>query len=494
MPVSTLRLHILLVGCFALIVPLVSAHGTPLLELLDTPDTTRPFGGRSAATDGTAAYFNPARLPLNRRVLSVSYLSYWSDLRIRRQPRPVGYDVPASVYQSQALVDGQSVPLTIRPLPTTELANVPRQTREKEMGQSLVMGLSTPLIHDTLSFGFTSVFALGTLQSLEPFFVDERAQYFDNKLHYELYGDRLDVTTFVAALAFRPIPSMTFGLGASMLNDSRSAPQVYLADATDQNRALINPQVTVEPVFVPHFGIMIQPFNTHELEFSGNVHLSSESRMKGASRVKFWQFEYPDGQNALRQPYDLVFLSEPIRTSFGARWIIDLNPDSALELYGDGLWARWSAYIDRQGDSPQRWSDTLSARVGIRWHRGDHAVGLGGAFNPTPVPEQNGRSNYVDSNRLGHQLGYRWTVTAHGQRIGFGLGLGASWLMTRSHAKQTNAVEPLIDEFPDAVDIATGAPVSESRGLQTNNPGFPGFEHDGLILNGRFTLSVESAP
>ncbi|MEE2788536.1 MAG: hypothetical protein VX589_14430 [Myxococcota bacterium] len=484
----------LLLGCLVIFAPLVAAHGTPLLELMDTPDTTRPFGGRSAANDGTSAYFNPARLSLNHRRLSVTYLTYSSNLRIRRNARPDGYDVPASVYQSQAVINGQAVPLSRRPLPTNDLPTSPDEIDQTKRGHSVVIGLSAPIVSDTLSFGFTSIFAVGKLQELEPFFVDERAQYFDNQLHYELYGDRLDVTTFVAALAYRPIESLTIGVGASMLNDSRSAPQVYLADATDQNRALINPQVTVEPVFVPHFGVMIRPMGVDTVELSANVHLPSESRMTGASRVKFWQFEYPDGQDALRQPYDLVFMSEPLRTSLGGRWTVDMAGGRTLELYGDCLWTRWTQYTDRQGDRPSGWSDTVSGRLGLRWQIGAHAMGVGAAYTPSPVPEQNGRTNYVDGHRLGNQLGYRWTTDVKGQRIGFGVGFGASWIGERKHAKQPTADAPVLDEFPDAVNIATGAAVGASNGLQTNNPGFPGFEHDGFILNGRFTLSVESSP
>ena len=137
--------------------------------------------------------------------------------------------MPASVYQSQAR--GWSIsPLTIRPLPTTELVNVRGRPARKRWGRSR-HGSVYATDSDTLSL--PTAYSRWGHCNTEPFFVDEWAQYFDNKLHYELHGDRLDVTTFVAALALGPIPSMTL-VSKGMLNDF-VAPQVYLADATDQN-------------------------------------------------------------------------------------------------------------------------------------------------------------------------------------------------------------------------------------------------------------------
>jgi hypothetical protein len=41
----------------------------------------------------------------------------------------------------------------------------------------------------------------------------------------------------------------------------------------------------------------------------------------------------------------------------------------------------------------------------------------------------------------------------------------------------------LVDEFPDEAKTAlTGAPMSEAAGLQTNNPGYPGYKAGGTSV------------
>jgi hypothetical protein len=46
------------------------------------------------------------------------------------------------------------------------------------------------------------------------------------------------------------------------------------------------------------------------------------------------------------------------------------------------------------------------------------------------------------------------------------------------------------DEFPDrARTLIGGQPMPEAEGLQTNNPGFPGYEFGGLALAGSVSLA-----
>ena len=48
-----------------------------------------------------------------------------------------------------------------------------------------------------------------------------------------------------------------------------------------------------------------------------------------------------------------------------------------------------------------------------------------------------------------------------------------------------------MDEVPDdAVDGQLGDPIAGRDGLQTNNPGFPGFGSEGWLLGGALNLSI----
>ncbi len=49
----------------------------------------------------------------------------------------------------------------------------------------------------------------------------------------------------------------------------------------------------------------------------------------------------------------------------------------------------------------------------------------------------------------------------------------------------------VIDEVPDDSIDALGQPVAGAAGLQTNNPGFPGFASDGWVFGAGVHLAIE---
>jgi hypothetical protein len=98
------------------------------------------------------------------------------------------------------------------------------------------------------------------------------------------------------------------------------------------------------------------------------------------------------------------------------------------------------------------------------------------------MPSQSGRESRVDNDRVGASA--RWaldvpTPVGHAQ---FGVGLNTQWLLERSHRKSPSASTPLVDELPEAVNLRTGEPFVGDAGLQTNNPGFPGYASDGFLF------------
>jgi hypothetical protein len=49
----------------------------------------------------------------------------------------------------------------------------------------------------------------------------------------------------------------------------------------------------------------------------------------------------------------------------------------------------------------------------------------------------------------------------------------------------------VLDEFPDnSIDVRTNQPVAASAGLQTNNPGYPGFTSTGYMLGAGVCLRI----
>jgi long-chain fatty acid transport protein len=61
----------------------------------------------------------------------------------------------------------------------------------------------------------------------------------------------------------------------------------------------------------------------------------------------------------------------------------------------------------------------------------------------------------------------------------------------RAVTKRPGAAHPVVDEVPDgAVDRATGLPLPEVSGLQTNNPGYPGYTSWAAMLGVGLVLSI----
>ena len=111
---------------------------------------------------------------------------------------------------------------------------------------------------------------------------------------------------------------------------------------------------------------------------------------------------------------------------------------------------------------------------------------------PTPVPQQTGRTNYVDNNRISSSLGAQYGFPLFGGTAQIGLQLQAHRLLPREQTKLATPTNPdgevvaperVRDEVPD--DAVSGRnPLPGAQGLQTNNPGWPGFESEGWVWVG----------
>ena len=78
-----------------------------------------------------------------------------------------------------------------------------------------------------------------------------------------------------------------------------------------------------------------------------------------------------------------------------------------------------------------------------------------------------------------------------GREVEAGLYLFGSVFIPRSVSKDPNAAHPVIDEYPDsAIDLRTQLPATDTAGLQTNNPGYPGFDSHGFLLGAGICLRI----
>ncbi len=492
MPHPTLRKAAIAVGLLCCPAP---ARATGTLETVGAPASANGLSARVLARHAEAAFFNPALLPSAEDSTELSYFVLHTHGDIRLHARPDGVDVPESIYEARLPnPDGTTRGLALRPLPTVALPSPRSDTRLRETTSYAVVGVVRRLLDDRLCFGFYGVLPVHGIQRQETFFSDEREQYFDNRLHFELLGDRGLVSSFSVALGSRPWDWLALGAGVNITTRTVTRTWVYVPDAGDQREILINPDVKVQTQYTPYLGVATHP--SHELRLTTTLHFPSSTDTHGENRVRFWTNDlYEEDATYVQQSFDLSQSYLPLRFGVGAAWLSPVRVGSSRkwELGVGAVLQRWSKYRDRHGEVPlDRWQNTVSLNLGAArtWgEAGRYSADL--AYFPSPVPDQTGRTNFVDNSRLAAGLGFEIPVWLVGTRLEVGTTLHGQILLPRETVKRDDAPNPVIDEFDDtAVDVVSRERMRDADGLQTNNPGYPGFRSQGWMLGASATLRL----
>ncbi len=466
----------------------LTARASSVLETVGAPGVGNGFTARILAQGTESAYFNPSFLPDIRTDLSFGALAIGEWTHIQLMQRPSGVDVPIAAYDAD-LVHSQGSKSGFWPQPTSRLLHPREGTAVREITPYLSMGLVRPLFGKSLVFGFYGMVPAKGFLRQDSFFSDEREQYFSNQLHEELLGDRLRVATISAALGGRVLPGLSWGFGVDFGMATRTQMQVYVPDASDQRTLLMVPQIETKFAIAPYASILVRP---HErVVFTTTVHMPKSWDTSGENRLRFWDYTYKNGETAVVQNYDLTQGSEPLRIGFGASTSgkhgrVDWN------LGLQGVWTEWSHYKDRHTEVPtDTWKDTVNVGIGaaLAWSRRSVLVELGVA--PSPVPDQTGRSNYVDNTRLASSIGLELPLQYREANYSLGFYIQSQFLVPRSVSKSAAAAHPVVDEVPDdSVDRIHGRPLPGAAGLQTNNPGYPGYSSSGTLLGAALVLKA----
>ncbi|AKT42737.1 hypothetical protein [Chondromyces crocatus] len=497
------------------------------LETIGAPTSANALTSRVLARGPEAAFFNPALLPDAPPTTEAGFFLLITRGDITLGDRPPGSDVPNSIYDAQLRnPDGTTRRLDFRPMPTSNLLNQRAGTQDRDALAYASIGVVRRLYKQYLVLGFYALLPIRSFQEQRNFFVDERAQYFGNQLQFELLGDRMVNTTFAVALASRITSWLSIGVGADVTIGTVAKTSVHMPDASDQSQVYISPDIKVESTFAPHFAIEAKP--KPWLRLTSTLHLPSSSTTEGENRIRFWNYTYPEGEPYIRQTYQTTLGYEPTRIGFG---VAVLGPPMALkreppregrpddperpryatgptgahperptarplppgwELGVRAVITQWAQYRDRQSERPlDPWSSTLSVGVGGAMVLGRRRVSADLAYTPTPVPDQTGRTNYVDNARVGTTLSLETPVNLLGADFGLAAFLQGQLMLSRDVQKRDDARYPVIDELPDnAVHRQTGAPLEGAAGLQTNNPGYPGFSSSGWFAGAGFALRL----
>lgn len=406
-------------------------------------------------------------------------------LSISLQPRSTAYDVDRSIFDSRPISGVENMP---RPLPTADLL-ARRGSWDPSSHHGFVMiGSLLHFARGRFAVGFMGLFPLGSFQEQQPFFSDEREQYFSNSLHFELYEDRLRTNVVVLGAGWKFLENVSLGAGVTMSTSAFTRANIFMPDASQQNESHMNTSVAVNTRFIPHVGLLWNP--SQDIRVTGVLHAPAGSPTRGESAVQFWNYRPDTGDTAVVQKFRMVYGYEPLRVALGIAAGTG-RPSERWEVGVGWRYEQWSKYEDRHGERPvDSWNNTMIWSAGARrtfW--GVHVLGLDAAFVPSPVPEQKGRANYVDNDRVTLAVGYesrvdlRWTA---------GVSASANFLLARSHTKDPAAVDPVYDEYPDSTHIFTGEFLPQSDGFQTNNPGFPGFSSSGFIFTIMGYVKIET--
>lgn len=459
-----------------------SARASSTLEIIGATTGGNQITARVLSHGSAATYFNPALLPEATPKLEAGFFGLASQSRIRLKARPAGVDVPEEVSTISAPIS----PNQSKPLPTASLPNHRSDTEADDNVIYAAIGMVRPLAGKALVFGFYAFLPVRAFLNQNSFFADEREQFFSNKLHPELIGDRLDVSTIAFALGSQLNEWLLLGAGIDVAIFTESKVNAYADDGLTQSHIQLSPDIHTDSKFRPYFGVTVHP--SARTSVIATLHAPFSNTTSGENNILLG-----DGKS-VQQTYTISQGTEPLRVAIGGSYSGSLRADGRApwELGIQLLGERWSQYRDRHGEQPQdRWNNTVSIAVGggFLWRERHVTLDLG--YVPSPVPDQTGRTNYVDNSRLVASTGIEGVVKFFGRELEAGVTLFGSYFLPREVTKDPNAAHPVLDEYPDgAKDPLTNQPLPGTAGLQTNNPGYPGWKSTGYMLGAGATFRI----
>jgi long-chain fatty acid transport protein len=476
-----------------------TAAASPLFELVGASTGTGGYNARATGASAASTYFNPALLPRADGSIELGFVVLSDQIAMTLDGRPPRGNVPLVVGGRNLEVNRQPIPNDTVPTDwlergcKTDVCQPPFTPRPRQAAGSsgntrpyALVGLVSHVIDDYLVAGFYALLPLGDFTAANSFYNDHREQFFSNSLHPEMYADRLLATSLSVGVGSQLFEELALGVSftLSLMNEANAG--TYVREASDYDQILMSNDIRVKPTIAPHFGAVYSPFDWWRL--SGTVH--SEQRFTIETGIVA---TLPDGKQSStvrREVHSFV------PWTFGLGTEVDLNRGATHEfsLAGGVRYALWSKYLDRHGEEPGvqgsqfDFDDVFSGSLGVRHRTGDVSTYADLTYQPTPVPPQTGSTNYVDNDRAGLLVGgqYEFPVASFALRVG--LQAQAQRLLHRYQQKDDALI---YDELPDgSVDGLSNAPIPRTEGLQTNNPGWPGFASEGWILGGALSVAV----
>lgn len=467
----TLRLGGLSAFAVAACLPCATALAHPF-ELYGAGATAS--GGGQAVTaqteDWSALWYNPGGMGFGKAHFGAGFVVATEDVHIRYKPRPAGYDLPD--------VGGGSpeIPSAYRLRQRRDLDDIPNN-------YNFVLGAVGSMGLRNLRLGVAVSLPVSRLGRQISHFRDEREQFVSNNLDFELYGNRSQQQVILVGAAYRVLDWLSVGGGFSIAPSVTSEANVYLQDATNQRDVRIAVRNDQLGRTAPLLGLQARPHRNLWLGASYRAANYMDLKLKNAIQIRGFQ---GSSSFPILQTARMVLGYTPAALSVGARTQLH---DWAVSA--DAVLSQWSQFIDTQGEAKTGFVDVWSARLGAQYQaQPDRVLRVGLQWEPTPVPAQTGRSNFVDNDRLVASVGASHKLAVLSKSVSLNWYVQLHHLLSRDTNKKPLASHPvcepgvtaLCDEIADSTPGPSGGSVAAYQGLQTGNPGFPGWTSWGQLL------------
>ena len=479
-----------LAGASLLVASSAAAHPFALYGL-GSRTTAMGGAGTATATGTSAVHYNPARLTTGPSSAFIGGYATFNDLQINLAPRPEGYDILGSAGRPSAW------PV----IPTEYRLNERKDPEQPGTGVNFALGAVSDLGFEGFRVGFIASLPVVSTVDSKTTFADEREQYFSNSLQFDLMGSRTEQAALELAAAYQVLPSLSVGVGASYMPATTLNNEGYLNAVSEPGNLDLNVGMSIPARIRPNFGL-----SWEEETLSAGFAYRSEQYMElaGDTLVQPRGTDPDGGGFPAKQKLNIIMNYQPAEIAAGLKGSFgqtSVSLDATLEQWSDyrdnhNNEARVSQSLD-EADTARTidhgFSDTLNLRLGVEHALGNERfVRFGAGFLPTPVPDQTGRSNFVDNDKVllsagvGGLLKYGTndiTVNLHTQLLN---------LLPRETVKKqldvyptcTSAVtETVCDEVSEADVTRVNEPLAYAEGLQTGNPGFPGWSSGGWVLS-----------
>lgn len=399
----------------------------------------------------------------------------------------VATDFSANYYNPAGLARGRELRLSLGYLWAEPQLSMNGRDNDVDPAHGVVFGAAAP----GRAFGIPFAFGIGL------YLPDDRVSRVRSLTQrtprWELYDNRTQRIFLAANVAVEPLAGLSIGGGLSFMSSTSGTLGVrgfvtYPDPALSELRHRVD--ADLKAVRYPQAGIRWAPVDWLELglvyrgEFQLDLHL--EALLEG-DLIAFDAFTIENARVALESASVNAFLPQQVVLG------VALRPRSDLIVSMDLTWVDWSAYEspvsrvryeldvpipeDLQDSVtipsappgvdplPPRFRDRFVPRVGAEWTRA-LSPGLslkaraGWAFEASPVPDQQGETNFVDADRHVFTLGFGAAMDLLPAILPRPLELdvhGQLFLFSERVIRKSDPADPVGDYTADGTITAAGA-------------------------------------